>query len=499
MKKILDQKIKCGVRPFRFFNSLSKKLEDFMPKELNREKVNIYSCGPTVYDVAHIGNFRSYLFTDILVKSLCLAGYQVKSAMNITDVDDKTINAVFKKKVIPNLNDLTEYTQPFIQMFFEDIRQMNIRPASDYPKATEHINEMLQLIQYLLNKQAAYEKDGSLYFSIKKKDTYGKLSKLDLSKMKTGLRYNTDEYSKEDIRDFVLWKKERSEESLAWESPFGKGRPGWHLECSAMIHRLFDKQLDIHTGGIDLIFPHHENEIAQSETAFGGKLAKYWLHCEHLQVDGRKMSKSSNNFYTLRDLLKKGYHAMAIRYFLISVPYRQKINFTLAGLDAISQTIKGIWGTYNRFLMAKVQKDNSITNFASIDIICKEHEKKFLNYLKDDLNTAKTLAIFHDFLKQVNIWLDELSEGMPKAIKQRIYKSFQYYDSVLSILSCHNDLIKVKDVPLIILELLNKRNEARSDKNFLKADKLREEILKAGYEILDSKEKGGSQIRKIKI
>ena len=475
---------------------MSKKIEDFIPREAQKKEVNIYSCGPTVYDVAHIGNFRSYIFADVLAKSLRLGGYKVRNTMNITDIDDKTIRKLLEKKSDPNLDDLKDYTQPFIAMFFDDIQKMNIDKATYYPKATEHIKEMLKLIQRLIQQKIAYEKDGSIYFSIKKKHNYGKLSQLDLSAIKTGQRYNTDEYSKEDIRDFVLWKKTKPEEHLAWDSPFGKGRPGWHLECSAMVHHIFKNQLDIHTGGTDLIFPHHENEIAQSETAFGGELSRYWMHCEHLLINGKKMSKSLDNFYTLRDLLSRGYNAMAIRYLLISVPYRKKINFTLEALDQAGQTIRGIWGSYNRVLSTKEIQDKSDKIYDDIIQNYEKFKNQFLDDLKNDLNTAKALATFHHFLGQVNTCLNIFDDVLPKNLKQCILNYFSYYDSVISILSHHRDLIETESIPKEIWEILKARNLARSEKNFSKADQLREKILEAGYEILDSKNTD-SQLRKL--
>ncbi len=486
------------MKPFRLFNSLSKKIEDFIPRKAQKKEVRLYSCGPTVYDVAHIGNFRSYIFSDVLTKSLRLGGYTVYNAMNITDVDDKTIQKLLDVKSEPSLDDLKDYTRPFTTMFFDDIQKMNIDQATYYPRATEHIEEMLTLIERLMKKAVAYEKDGSVYFSIKKQNNYGKLSRLDLSEIQTVPRYNTDEYSREDIRDFVLWKKEKPEEHLAWDSPFGRGRPGWHLECSAMVHCIFKDQLDIHTGGTDLIFPHHENEIAQSETAFDGELAKYWMHCEHLLINGKKMSKSLGNFYTLRDLLSKGYHAMAIRYLLLSVPYRKKINFTLEALEQAGQTIRGIWGSYNRVLSVKETPNQS--DKISDDIIqkCEEFKNQFLDHLKNDLNTAKALATFHHFLGTVNVSLNIFNGALPKYLKQSILNSFIYFDSVISILSYHKDLTKIENIPKKILETLETRKRARSEKDFLKADKLREEILKAGYEILDNKETG-SQLRKLNL
>ena len=252
----------------------------------------MYSCGPTVYDLAHIGNFRSYIFTDLLRRSLELGGYKVNQAMNITDVDDKTIQRTLAKTPDPTIQDLNQYTQTYTDAFFQDLGSLLIEKAEHYPRATDYIDPMLDLTSRLVDKKMAYELEGSVYFSISRFDDYGKLSGIDLSAVKNGVRYSADEYTKEDVRDFVLWKAEKESEKISWSSPWGKGRPGWHLECSAMIQNIFSGPIDIHTGGVDLIFPHHENEIAQSVNAYGHSFVQYWLHCEHLLVEGRKMSKS---------------------------------------------------------------------------------------------------------------------------------------------------------------------------------------------------------------
>ena len=481
------------MKPFFFFNSLKNELDEFKP--IDPKKVTIYSCGPTVYNEAHIGNFRSYIFTDILVRSLRLGGYVVENAMNITDVDDKTIQEVLQKKENPNFSDLQEYTQEYIDIFFEDLDTLNISNADHYPKATDNIGPMIELTQRLLSKGIAYQEDGSVYYAVNKRKDYGKLSGLDFSLVRTGLRYNTDEYSKEDIRDFVLWKREKPNEKISWESFFGKGRPGWHLECSAMVHNIFKDKLDIHTGGLDLIFPHHENEIAQSEEAFDCVLANYWLHCEHLLVDGRKMSKSMKNFYTLRDLLKRGYHPMAIRYLLLSVPYRQKLNFTFEALEQSSHTVKRIWSSYERLLNLEVGKGKSPSNSLGAEL--EDLQTKFLCCLKDDLNTAKALALFHKFLHLVNSMLDDNTYILDMNSKKKLLNGFNFFDSVIQILSDHKDLNISNEVPKEIAQLHEERNKARGNRDYQRADELRQKILAAGYEILDTKE--ASKIRKKNI
>ncbi|HRP69734.1 MAG TPA: cysteine--tRNA ligase, partial [Turneriella sp.] len=310
------------------YNTLNKKKES-----IEGQSVKIYSCGPTVYNYAHIGNFRSYVFADVLNRTLKLAGYRVEHAMNLTDVDDKTIKGAAElvqkepSKYVNMKAALAAYTAPYTEAFFADLQTLNIVKFDHHPRATDHIPAMLDLVERLVKAGVAYEQDGSVYYRIADKKDYGKLSKIDLEKNRTGTRYNTDEYDKDDVRDFVLWKAE-TPSGVHWHSHHGDGRPGWHLECSAMIHEIFKGEIDIHTGGVDLIFPHHENEIAQSEAAYGNGFVKHWAHCEHLLVDNRKMSKSAGNFYTLRDLLTQGKRPEALRYFLLSAHYRQKINFT---------------------------------------------------------------------------------------------------------------------------------------------------------------------------
>ena len=320
--------------PLRIHNTLSGLTEELIPGGIKKENipdyppVTIYSCGPTVYSYAHIGNFRTFVFNDLLNRYLKFRGYKVRHAMNITDVDDKTIAGANNEGIT-----LKEYTERYTNIFLEDLKTLNINPVDYMPKATESIDAMIDILNRLKDKGIAYEKDGSLYFSIAKFPEYGRLSKLDQREIKSGLRYDTDSYEKEDVRDFALWKAAAADEP-SWDMPHGNGRPGWHIECSAMIRKIFGGTIDIHTGGVDLIFPHHENEIAQSEAAYGEHFVRYWIHSEHLLVDGAKMSKSLGNFYTLRDILSRGYSPRAIRYLLISAHYKKQLNFTFDGLKA---------------------------------------------------------------------------------------------------------------------------------------------------------------------
>ena len=315
--------------PFQIYNTLTRCVEEFVP--LQPPQVRLYTCGPTVYDFAHIGNFRAYVFEDLLRRTLRFRGFQVTQVMNLTDVDDKTIRGAQAAKVA-----LGDYTRRYTDAFFEDLRALAIEPAEHYPAATAHIPEMIALIETLFQKGYAYRsEDGSVYFSIAKFKDYGKLAHLDLTGLKPGARIAQDEYQKENAADFALWKAWQSEDGdVAWDSPWGRGRPGWHIECSAMSMKYLGASFDLHTGGVDNIFPHHEDELAQSEAATGRPFVKYWMHCAHLVVDGRKMSKSLGNFFTLRDILRRGYSGREIRYALMAVHYRQALNFTFEVLDA---------------------------------------------------------------------------------------------------------------------------------------------------------------------
>ncbi len=497
---------------FKFYNSYSKKVEEFKPgadanqagsqtKEQpssNESAVKMYSCGPTVYDLAHIGNFRSYIFTDVLKKSLLLGGYRVESALNITDVDDKTIQGALRKNDNPALEDLQNYTREYIQKFFEDVDQLAIGKADHYPLATEYVPSMQKLTQALLDKGYAYEAEGSVYFSIAKFPDYGKLSGIDLSSVKHGARYSADEYTKEDIRDFVLWKAEKEHEKIAWDADFGRGRPGWHLECSAMIQEIFQGPIDIHTGGVDLLFPHHENEIAQSVNAYGHEFVRFWLHCEHLLVEGKKMSKSEGNFYTLRDLIEEGFHPLVIRYFLLSSHYRQKMNFTKEALGQTSQTVKRIWNFYQRLQEAAVTKTTE--NQPENDHLRIEQESlqwvtRFLDELKDDLNTPRALAVFHEAMRKTHAYLDSAGDQIPERTKKALADSFEKMDSVIGVFAGAAQQDAGEKLPAEISALWEERKKARQEKNWSLSDELRDKIMAAGYEVIDSPD-GGKLMKK---
>jgi cysteinyl-tRNA synthetase len=451
----------------RFFNTLTKRKEEFIPIENNT--VKIYTCGPTVYDLAHIGNFRAYVFEDLLHRYLEFRNYKVIRVMNITDVDDKTI-----KRARESGLSLKEYTDKYIKTFIEDMETLRLKKPDFMPRATEHIKEMVELIKKLLQKGYAYYKDDSIYFSIYKFPSYGKLSGIDKSEIKIGARVDIDEYEKEDVRDFVLWKKAKKEEGVWWETEIGKGRPGWHIECSAMSMKYLGETFDIHTGGIDNIFPHHENEIAQSEAATGKKFVNYWLHCAHLLVNGEKMSKSKGNFYTLRDLLNKGYNPIAIRYLLLLTHYRDPLNFTENSLKQAENTVKN----YNDFYKGLNICGTEIYNEEIKDEIEKT-KNGFIEALDDDLNISSALSYVFNLIKKVNIAFSKGEIGRKNVVE--IKKFFEDIDNVLCILEK-----KVEDLPEEILNLIREREIARREKNFKKADLIRNKLKEKGIVLEDT-------------
>ncbi|MCB1178375.1 MAG: cysteine--tRNA ligase [Leptospiraceae bacterium] len=460
-------------RQVRFYNSLSGKKEDFIPKD--SKNVKVYSCGPTVYNYSHIGNLRSYLFVDILRRSLKLLGFKLNQTMNITDIDDKIINQSIEKNI-----PIEEFTGPWIDAFFKDLEIMNVEKLEHYPKATESIETMLSMIDELKKHNMVYEKEGSVYFSISKFSNYGTLSKIDISGMKTGARYDSDEYEKDNARDFVLWKAPKLKKEKFWDTRHGKGRPGWHLECSAMIRDIYKSGIDIHTGGIDLLFPHHENEIAQSEGAFPDeKFVNYWLHCEHLLVEGEKMSKSLGNFFTLKDLLEKKYDPKAIRYLLISFHYRTKLNFSLKRLEESSKAIERIQNTLVRVL----EKINfSFTEREPTDF-AKESFESFLNYLADDLNTPSAIAEVFEFLPKVNSSLDKDSLNDDDLIDIASY--FVKINGLLGVLNFEKPSEETDEE---IEALIEKRKQAKANKDYKMADSIRDELLEKGIILEDTKD-----------
>jgi len=454
-----------------FFNTLTRKKEKFVP--LEKGKVKMYTCGPTVYDFAHIGNFRAFLFEDLLRRWLEYRGFKVTQVMNLTDVDDRTIGAS-RKLGIP----LEQHTAEFIKAFFEDIAALNIEKAEHYPRATEHIPEMVALIKKLVEKGYAYRgEDGSIYYDISKFKDYGQLSKFKVTELKAGARVKVDEYEKAEARDFALWKAwDESDGDVFWETEIWKGRPGWHIECSAMSMKYLGETLDIHTGGVDNMFPHHENEIAQSEAATGKKFVNYWLHCEHLMVEGKRMGKRFGNYYTLRDLIKLGYDPKAVRYLLLSTHYRQQFNFTFEGLEAAKNAIERLTNFTYRLLETDGKgREEEIT--ALINRV----EKEFGEAMDDDLNISMALASLFEFVREVNNLLD--NNMLSKEQAQQVHNLMVGFDKVLGVVG---EVKKEEKLSKEAEELIYKREEARKAKDWKTADQIRQQLAAMGIIIEDT-------------
>ena len=460
-----------GTSKIHLFNTLSRQKEVFTP--INPGEVRMYTCGPTVYDYAHIGNFRAFLFEDLLKRWLKHRGFKVKQVMNITDIDDKTIKGS-QKQQIP----LKQYTEHYAKAFFEDAKALNIEPADVYPKATEHIPEMVNLIKTLLAKGFAYKgEDNSIYFAISKFPEYGKLSHIRIAELKAGARVKVDEYAKEEAQDFALWKAWTPEDGdVFWETELGKGRPGWHIECSAMSMRYLGETFDIHCGGVDNIFPHHENEIAQSEAATGKRFVDYWLHNEHLLVEGKRMAKRFGNYYTLRDLLAKGCNPKAIRYLLLSTHYRQQFNFTFEGLAAADSAIERLANIMRRLLDA-----NGESSGGKIAELTNAVQGCFGDAMDDDLNVNLALASLFDFVRDVNNLID--ANKVSKAEAEQVYSLLSSFDSVLGVVG---EIAREEALPKEAQLIIAKREEARKAKDWKTADELRQKLKTMGVIVEDT-------------
>ena len=472
------------MREILFHNTLTGKTEPFVP--LHAGEARIYTCGPTVYNFAHIGNFRTFVFQDVLRRFLRSQGYRVNQVMNLTDVDDRIIERAAAAHV-----SIREFTDPYIQAFLQDREILHLEKPERLPRATGHINEMVRLIETLTAKGYTYEKDGSIYFRIAKFPRYGQLSKIDLSGIQAGARVDVDRYDKADARDFALWKAPKPGEEF-WTTPIGKGRPGWHIECSAMAMLYLGETIDIHSGGIDLAFPHHENEIAQSEAATGKTFARYWLHAEHLLVDSEKMSKSLGNFSTLRDLLKEGYKPSSLRFLLASVPYRTQLNFTLEGLQQAASSVERLRTFADRLARAEFPAG---TNPAIAQAAANAMEK-FEAALANDLNTAQALAAVFDLLREANIAMDrgEFRQNERAAVGD----AFKKVDAIFAVLT-NDDAELMRTLGLgrpegpadaEIEALVAKRQEARKRRDFKEADRIRKELSDRGI-ILEDTSDGG--------
>ena len=458
----------------RFFNTYSRELEEFRPLKENGDAVKMYTCGPTVYSYAHIGNYRAYIFEDLLQRHLEARGYKVHRVMNLTDVDDKTIRGAREAGVA-----LAEFTAPFKRAFFEDIETLRIKRANEFPAATEpqHIAKMIEMIQELMARDLAYQADDkSVYYRIKKFPKYGHLAHFDLTQLQSTGRVRNDEYDKEHIGDFALWKAWDEEDGdVAWESPWGRGRPGWHIECSAMATELLGEQIDIHCGGVDNIFPHHEAEIAQTEGVTGKQFVRYWLHCAHLLVDGQKMSKSLGNFYTLRDVMAKGYSGREIRYALMRVHYRAPLNFTWEGMEEARQALGRIdeWLRRLRESSASFQLANS--RKGQVDNL-----PHFEDALDDDLNISAALGVLFDSIRESNRRSDS-GDLTPEEARDWL-AWWNQIDKVLALSPEETEL------PAEIAKLAEARVQARLAKDWQKSDELRDELTALGWEARDTKD-----------
>jgi cysteinyl-tRNA synthetase len=456
-------------REIRLLNTLSRRVEPLEPLEAGH--VRMYTCGPTVYNFPHIGNLRTFLFEDVLRRTLAAFGYRVTQVMNLTDIDDKTIKGAAAEGVT-----LRGFTDRYVAAFFEDLDTLGIERAEHYPRATEWIPQMVGLVQRLAARGHTYVQDGSTYYRIATFPGYGKLSGIDPNQVRAGARVDADEYEKEDVRDFVLWKAAKPGEP-SWDTVLGTGRPGWHLECSAMGMSLLGDSFDIHTGGVDNIFPHHENEIAQSEGATGMPFVRMWLHAEHLLVEGQKMAKSLGNFYTLRDLLAKGHDPLAIRYLLISVPYRQKLNFTFDGLHAAAAGVERIGNTLRRLAHTPPADGEGSLAGEPVD----EFVEEFDAGLADDLNTARALAALHTLLTRVNQALD--SGGIGAAGRARLDAAVARVAAVLGIVPTAGPTAALDaEVDALIAE----REAARSARDFARADAIRKQLTERGIVLEDT-------------
>ncbi len=487
-----------AVAALELFNTLSGKVERLEP--VGAPALRMYACGPTIYDYGHIGNFRTFLHVDVLRRFLRQQGVAVEHVMNVTDVDDKII-----RNALAAGQPIGEYTARFEKAFFEDMEALGIERPEHVPRATEHIPEMVTLIEQLAAKDIAYQtEDGSWYFRIERFAEYGKLSKKDLEGMEDGARVDADEYEKDAARDFALWKAAKEGEP-SWETALGAGRPGWHIECSAMATAILGESFDLHAGGEDLMFPHHENEIAQSESASGKTFARHWMHVRFLLVEGKKMAKSAGNFYTLRDLLLKGHKASAIRYLLLSVPYRHQMNFTFEGLAGATNAIERLRTFHQRMLRG------GFTAAANAEVAAAtaRSASEFTAALANDLNTAEAAAAISEMVRAANTAADAGTLGGENAAE--VLRVLALFDEVFAVLEDRDEertraamawaeaegrigeaapelVMRLALSDAEIEALVAERTEAKKARNFARADAIRAELLAKGVVIEDSKD-----------
>jgi cysteinyl-tRNA synthetase len=466
--------------PLKVHNTLTRSLETFEPLEEGR--VRLYACGPTIYDYAHVGNYRAFLFYDLVHRYLEWSGYDVRFVMNLTDVDDRTIQGAARRGVT-----VQEHTKPFGEVFLEDAESLGMRPADRYPRATEYVERMVDFVDRLVRGGYAYQADdGAVYFSISRFPDYGRLKGIDPATLRAGARVAQDDYEKEDARDFALWKAASDVDRVAgavWNSPWGPGRPGWHLECSVMSITELGETIDMHLGGEDLVFPHHENEIAQSEAATGKKpFVRYWLHVKHLLVEGRKMSKSLGNFITVRDLLDRGYDPASIRHQLLSSQYRREMNFTYGGLDASKNAVQRLLDFEARLRDVGVSED---AEPSVLPDLAAEALASFRRAMDDDFNSADALAAVFVLVSGVNAALDG---GRPVREHDRdvALEALASIDSVLGLLEVAHRTRAVDDeMTAWVEERIEERNAARARRDWATADAIREELAGRGIVLED--------------
>ena len=494
----------------RLFNTLTRQLEEFAP--LAPPKVTLYTCGPTVWNYAHIGNFRTFVFEDVLRRYLEYSGYQVLHVMNLTDVDDRTIAAANRAGV-----SLAAHTAPYVEAFFADRDYLRLEPATHYPRATALIPQMVALIERLLQRGVAYQgDDGSVYFAIEKFPTYGRLSRVERRDLKAGARVSSDEYAKEDARDFVLWKAARPEDEqagAAWDAPFGRGRPGWHLECSAMAQHFLGDTLDLHAGGVDLIFPHHEDEIAQSEAATGRPFVRCWLHGEFLLVDDTKMSKRYGNFVTVRDLRDDGRDPSALRYLLCSTHYRKQLNFTRDALEAAAAGAQRL-GEFRQRLVRAVGQEAAGAGAAGeggLGALSGALEREFGAAMDDDLDAPRAVAALMNFVRDANRALD--GGGASRAERERALQVFDRTTAVLQVVPGETRVGRVEaptappqepqrlappaageDLEAWARRMAEARARARGRRDWQAADEARRLLAQHGFEVRDTKD-GAVELR----
>ena len=454
-------------RAMKIFNTLTRRMEPLEPAEPGH--LRLYTCGPTVYDYAHIGNFRAYVWEDLLRRSLKFLGYRVTQVMNITDVEDKII-----ARSIAEGRSIQEVTEPYIDAFFEDIDTLRIERVERYPRATEHIAEMIEIASRLQEHGLTYSSQGSLYFKIAAFEEYGRLSNLQNRELISGARVDSDEYDKDDARDFVLWKGHKSGEP-SWDSPFGPGRPGWHLECSAMSMKYLGESFDLHTGGVDNIFPHHENEIAQSEGATGHPFVRYWMHVTHLMVDGQKMSKSKGNFYTLRDLIERGHEPRAIRYLLLSTHYRNSLNFTFEALERATSEVGRLDDLAARLDREPAEQGLNPEFDGKVAVAL----DTFGASLADDLNVSGANAALFGLVRDAHVAMD--AGRLPAGSRDGLRAALRRMDEVLAIQGGVQT-----EVDEEIERLIFQRDAAREARDWAAADRIRDELSARGVVLEDT-------------